>query len=1077
MHHIGGCVFAEGEQYCKEGLAIMKRSRFWEKTLSMVLVCAMLGSTFAQCAIAEEAFETEVVVESADPSDVDAVLQEEPETEAAAVETAEEPATEGQAAEAADEVAPEVADTAVEDDIDEVIDIPEVEEQYGDGAVVVTEIEPMLNDSGIATISATSGDFIYESDDSGDGVRILGLQESFDTTKTDLVIPQEINTDSGLKTVTEIANGAFQNKAQFTGTLTLPNSLEKIGNNAFNGCKFTGSLSLSGTVTEIGENAFSGCCFTGSLSLPTGLEKIAAGTFAGCGFTESLTIPAKVSSIGASAFKGCSGFTGVTLQPGAGLSIGESAFEGCSGLKGMLTIPAGVSEIDASAFKGCSGLTALDLSSFGGTEIAASAFEGCSGMAGTLTIPDGVETIENKAFYGCVGFTALTLGSVTEIGDSAFEGCTGLKDLTLSDELTKIGRRAFYGCSGFATKNLSFPVSLTEISEQAFYGCSGFTGDLDLSGCENLKVGSAAFDGCSGFNGVLKLPADTSGIAVDAIFTSIRMADGDSAVEAQVGGNTPETLKVLAGNSQLDVSNLSTWESSDNTIATVTNGNVKAVKAGTVTVTATVTYNGKKATKNVVVTDSNGAPILKSVSLSKTTVMKPGTLDLTMSVTESGIGIKTVSGYFFQTEAPAQKISFTFDWTKSPKFTGTISGEALRMSVPSSAATGAYHLGGVTLTDMAGKSAAYTYDAAAKKWKNGSGNVVSVTETTDLTVKDAFGAGESKLYITNDTAITNKLNSLTSASNTAVVIQYDGNNHTVKKDWFTKIKGKDVTLVLTNGTVEWCFYGKDITGTVKDIDCLGSPAKADTSMYGNTAASMGVQFAAANGALPGKATVRILASQMNSLYQQTGKLFMYTQNTDETLNKSGTLSYIQSSGQYWYEFELTDCSKKLLMSSKELNLQPTRKVTSIKLNKSTLVLVKGKTYTLKATVGPSYAANKAVKWKSSNTKVATVNSSGKIRTKKYGKVTITATAKDGSGVVAKCKLTVGYKIKYKLNGGTNNKSNPKAYYKTAITLKKPTRKGYKFKGWYTDKNFKNKITKIPKSYKRNLTLYAKWKKK
>ena len=121
--------------------------------------------------------------------------------------------------------------------------------------------------------------------------------------------------------------------------------------------------------------------------------------------------------------------------------------------------------------------------------------------------------------------------------------------------------------------------------------------------------------------------------------------------------------------------------------------------------------------------------------------------------------------------------------------------------------------------------------------------------------------------------------------------------------------------------------------------------------------------------------------------------------------------------------------------------------------------------------------NKNVKWTSSNTKIATVNAAGKITAKRYGKVTITATSQDGTGVTAKCKVTVGYKIKYKLNGGKNNKSNPKAYYKTVITLQKPTREGYKFKGWYTDKRFKNRIKVIPKSYKRNLTLYAKWKKK
>ena len=61
---------------------------------------------------------------------------------------------------------------------------------------------------------------------------------------------------------------------------------------------------------------------------------------------------------------------------------------------------------------------------------------------------------------------------------------------------------------------------------------------------------------------------------------------------------------------------------------------------------------------------------------------------------------------------------------------------------------------------------------------------------------------------------------------------------------------------------------------------------------------------------------------------------------------------------------------------------------------------------LKATVGPKSAGNKTVKWTSSNKKVATVTSKGVVKAKKEGTVTITATAKDGSGKKATCKITV-----------------------------------------------------------------------
>lgn len=69
-----------------------------------------------------------------------------------------------------------------------------------------------------------------------------------------------------------------------------------------------------------------------------------------------------------------------------------------------------------------------------------------------------------------------------------------------------------------------------------------------------------------------------------------------------------------------------------------------------------------------------------------------------------------------------------------------------------------------------------------------------------------------------------------------------------------------------------------------------------------------------------------------------------------------------------------------------------------------------------------------------------------------------------------------YKITYVLNGGKNHKDNPSQYTVSTktITLKSPTRKGYTFKGWYTDAKFKTKVTEIKKGSTGAKTLYAKW---
>ncbi len=84
----------------------------------------------------------------------------------------------------------------------------------------------------------------------------------------------------------------------------------------------------------------------------------------------------------------------------------------------------------------------------------------------------------------------------------------------------------------------------------------------------------------------------------------------------------------------------------------------------------------------------------------------------------------------------------------------------------------------------------------------------------------------------------------------------------------------------------------------------------------------------------------------------------------------------------------------------------------------------------------------------------------------------------GSG--AKIQLADGtnqYVIHYKLNGGTNNESNPALYTagEGVTTLNDPVWDGHVFRGWYTDSGFTgDAITSIATDKAENITLYAKW---
>ena len=81
-------------------------------------------------------------------------------------------------------------------------------------------------------------------------------------------------------------------------------------------------------------------------------------------------------------------------------------------------------------------------------------------------------------------------------------------------------------------------------------------------------------------------------------------------------------------------------------------------------------------------------------------------------------------------------------------------------------------------------------------------------------------------------------------------------------------------------------------------------------------------------------------------------------------------------------------------------------VSGITLDKTEAELMRGETLRLSATVSPDDARNKTVKWTSGNDKIATVDADGVVAAIAVGETTITATAADGSGISATCKIKV-----------------------------------------------------------------------
>ena len=147
--------------------------------------------------------------------------------------------------------------------------------------------------------------------------------------------------------------------------------------------------------------------------------------------------------------------------------------------------------------------------------------------------------------------------------------------------------------------------------------------------------------------------------------------------------------------------------------------------------------------------------------------------------------------------------------------------------------------------------------------------------------------------------------------------------------------------------------------------------------------------------------------------------------------------------------------------------------TGVTLNKSAISMYPNETETLIATVQPADAST-AVRWFSSNEKVATVNN-GVVTSVSPGSAVITVSTNDG-GFTAKCTVTVytketAHKVTFKKDDGTVFATQTVANGKQAADPGAPAKAGYIFIGWSDGASIWNFTTPVNK----DLVLTAKYK--
>ena len=309
----------------------------------------------------------------------------------------------------------------------------------------------------------------------------------------DIVIPHYVTYNGMAYEVTSIG-GAFRGCTGLT-SITIPNSVTSIGDQAFYGCTGLTSVTIPNSVTSIEYGAFSGCTGLTSVSIGNSVTGIGDWAFSGCTGLTSVTIPNSVTSIGDSAFDGCTGLTSITI-PNSVTSIERQAFSGCTGLTSV-TIPNSVTSIESVTFSGCTGLTSITIPN-SVTSIGGSAFYGCTSLT-SITIPDGVTSIGGSAFRGCTGLTSITIpDGVTSIGEKAFSGCTYLTSVTIGNSVTSIEGWAFDDCTSLTS--ITIPNSVTSIGKNAFLNCTSLT-SITI-GNSVTSIGENAFRGCTGLTSI-----------------------------------------------------------------------------------------------------------------------------------------------------------------------------------------------------------------------------------------------------------------------------------------------------------------------------------------------------------------------------------------------------------------------------------------------------------------------------------------------------------------------------------------------------------------------------------------------
>ncbi len=264
----------------------------------------------------------------------------------------------------------------------------------------------------------TYGDYKYCYNEEYEGIEIT----KYNGKEKNIVVPETID-GIAVKVIGYRAfkKGGVFDTNKYPEQITLPDSVIKIGEEAFDGCINLKKVNLPKKLCLLGEWAFCDCESLETIKIPDTLNVISEAAFADTGL-KKIVIPANITQIGESSFAGCSKLEKIVFAKKSKLkSIGFQAFISCDNLK-TVSFPSSLEMLDGDAFRNCGKLKKVEFATNSKLKrMESGCFQYCDTLS-KITIPRNVKYIGASAFDYCIKLKSITFkGKVPSIKQSAFK--------------------------------------------------------------------------------------------------------------------------------------------------------------------------------------------------------------------------------------------------------------------------------------------------------------------------------------------------------------------------------------------------------------------------------------------------------------------------------------------------------------------------------------------------------------------------------------------------------------------------------------------------------------------------------